>query len=98
MNGALSSHQWPTKTIAHRPFSPIGDVRYWQMRTFHRGHLGRDPKRTFALLWSRCKNQDFRIFRLDDKNLCNVHTCFGIINEEWDALCRPIPQLVPFTT
>jgi hypothetical protein len=42
MNGALSSRQWPTKTIAHRPFSLIGDVRYWQMRTFHQGHLGRE--------------------------------------------------------
>jgi hypothetical protein len=37
MNGALSTHQWPTKTIADPPFSPIGDVRYWRMRTFHRG-------------------------------------------------------------
>jgi hypothetical protein len=37
MNGALSTHQWPTKAIADPPFSPIGDVRYWRMRTFHRG-------------------------------------------------------------
>ena len=42
MNGALSTHQWSTKTIADHPFSLIGDVRYWRMRTFHRGNFGRE--------------------------------------------------------
>lgn len=42
MNEALSIHQWPTKSIADPPFLPIGDVRYWRMRTFHWGNFGRE--------------------------------------------------------
>lgn len=41
MNGALSTHQSPTKTSG-TPFSLIADVRYWRMWTFHGGSLGRD--------------------------------------------------------
>ena len=40
MNGGLSSHQLPTKAIAHRPFFPVCDVRYRQLRTFHWVHPG----------------------------------------------------------